>query len=63
MSKARISESLMGHIRAASGKDKKVAEFLIELAYEETDQSAGSHYKEIYLRLLKKYAVDWQGKK
>jgi len=63
VSRARISESLMGHIRAASGGDKKIAEFLIDLAYEETDQGPGSRYKEAYLQLVKKHVVDWRRKR
>lgn len=54
-----INERILEKLKACSGKDRLVNEFLRKLLYE--DPGSGAWWKKHYEQLIETYAAKWEG--
>ena len=59
MSSHRINEQILEALRENSNGDKAIADFLIDLIYEEAEHPGQWRYKEVYRKKIKEYSEKW----
>ena len=59
MSKVKINDQILKEIKENSKDNKAIAEFLIDLLYEEAEHSSQWWWKETYKKKVKKYSREW----
>ena len=59
MSIGRINERILREIRESSKNDEVIANFLIDLLYEEAEHPGQWWWKNIYKKKIKQYSEKW----
>ncbi len=59
MSDSRVNEQIINCIREESKNNEDIADFLIELIYEEAEHSDYWRWKDTYRKKIKEYSKKW----
>ena len=62
MSERKIDSKMIETLRQNSKNDDVIADFLIDLIYEEVDNSPAWHWKNVYKNKLRHYSEKWRNK-
>jgi len=60
MTDRKINPRILKNIRRNSRGDDAIADFLVDLVYEEAENSSGWHWRRIYKEKVKQYSERWR---